>query len=158
MKSVDRKYPQLEKRSVDEYDEFSWYGIFTTIRNSFHTFIFCILKSAYLYHSWFFFKFIFFRAIFLHENDSHFAILWFYCNIFSTFGEVNCVYLCLRKLENWPLYSNLGYVYSMATWTVGFSVSSKCVLNKCKWNGFLKRRTCVFTWNKFLYVIFTKHA
>ncbi len=46
----------------------SWEGIFTTIRNLFHTFMFYILKSTHLYRNGFFVVF-FLIIFFFFEND-----------------------------------------------------------------------------------------
>ncbi len=61
----------------------------------------------------------------------------------------------IQKHENWvrPRYGGLAYVYQVAMWTGGFSVSSRYALNEYKWNGFDKRRNCVFTWKVILYKI-----
>ncbi len=102
----------------------SWEGIFTTIRNLFHTFMFYILKSEYLYRSrGFFLKLIFFYSVifskFSQSSNSDAAIhkYTFFVNFLPNFrfASVNWLLLGNNELllsnEKLDFYESTGWLY-----------------------------------------------
>ncbi len=110
----------------------SWERIFPTIRNLFHTFMFYIFKSAYLYRSrWFFLINIFFTRVvntFQCQCFSYFEFQYFFRN--QWFSSVHTVQVSILFRYQQFLSSNMFQVSKI------YFLSVKDILFKCQWSTF----------------------